>query len=68
MLQRFYGYTKSADESIDKMSSALKQFSDEIYDLAPEARPSEISRAAVIMNACEGVLEFGTTQPYRLCI
>ena len=54
MLQRFYGYTKSADESIDKMSSALKQFSDEIYDLAPEARPSEISRAAVIMNACEG--------------
>ena len=36
------------------MSSALKQLSDEIYDLAPEARPSEISRAAVIMNACEG--------------
>lgn len=54
MLQRFYGYTKSADESIDKMSSVLKQLSDEIFDLAPEARPSEISRAAVIMNACEG--------------
>ena len=54
MLQRFYGYTKSANESIDKMSSVLKQLSDEIFDLAPEARPSEISRAAVIMNACEG--------------
>ena len=54
MLQRFYGYTKSADESIDMMSSTLKQWSDEIFDLAPDARPSEISRAAVIMNACEG--------------
>ena len=54
MLQRFYGYIKSADESIDKISSTLKQLSDEIFDLAPDARPSEISRAVVIMNACEG--------------
>ena len=54
MLQRFYGYIKSADESIDMISSTLKQWSDEIFDLAPDARPSEISRAAVIINACEG--------------
>ena len=53
MLQRFYGYTKGSDESIDLMVSTLKQLSDEIYDLASEARPSEISRAAVIMNACQ---------------
>lgn len=36
------------------MSSVLKQLSDEIFDLAPKARPLEISRAAVIINACEG--------------
>ena len=34
--------------------SGKGQLSDEIYDLAPEARPSEISRTAVIMNACQG--------------
>ena len=54
MLQRFYDYIKLANESIDKMSLTLKQLSDEIFDLAPNARPFEISRAAIIMNACEG--------------
>ena len=54
ILQRFYGYTKGSDESIDVMVSTLKQLSDEVYNLAPEARPSEISRAAVIVNACQG--------------
>ena len=54
MLQRFYGYTKGSNKSIDQMISTLKQLSDEIYDLAPEARPSEISRATIIINACQG--------------
>lgn len=54
MLQRLHGYVKGADESIDKMASTLKQLCDEIQNLAPEARPADISIACVIMNACQG--------------
>ena len=36
------------------MVLTLKQLSDEIYDLVPEARSLEISRIAVIINACQG--------------
>ena len=54
MLQRFFGYVKASDESMDKMASSLAQLSDEIYDLDPTARPSDIHMATVIMNACQG--------------
>ena len=40
MLQRFYGYTKGSDESIDQIVSTLNQLSNEIYDIAPDANPS----------------------------
>ena len=54
MLQIFFGYVKGDDESIDRMASTLKQMSDDIYDLAPEARLSDNEMASVIMNACQG--------------
>ena len=54
MLQRLFGYVKGDDESIDRMASTLKQMSDEIYDLAAEARLSDISMASIIMNAGQG--------------
>ena len=53
MLQRFYNYIKLADELIDKISLTLKQLSDEIFDLVSNARSFEISRVAIIINACE---------------
>ena len=54
MLLRFYGYQKGSDESIDQMGAALMQLGDEIADISPEAKPSRISHAAVVMNACQG--------------
>ena len=54
MLQRFFGYTKNNDESIDKMMSSLTQLSVEIYELNPQAKPTDIHMAVVIMNACQG--------------
>ena len=53
MLQRFYNYTKLADESIDKISLTLKQLSNEIFDLVSNARSSKINRVIVIINTCE---------------
>ena len=54
MLQKFYGYVKSADQTIDQMVSDLRRLRDEIEDLEPTAAPANILAAAVIMNACKG--------------
>ena len=54
MLQRLFGYVKGDDQSIDRMASTLKQMGADIYDLAPEARLSDISMASIIMNYCQG--------------
>lgn len=54
MLQQYYGYIKGPDESIDKMASVLNTLGNEISDLAVKARPTDSSKAAVIMNACQG--------------
>ena len=52
ILQRFFTYVKSADETVDQMAAALKQISNEAYSVRPDARPSEYHRALVIMCAC----------------
>ena len=52
ILQRFFTYVKSADETVDQMASTLRQICDEAYSVRPDARPSEYHRALVIMCAC----------------
>lgn len=54
MLQNFYGYVKRYDESVDQMCAALAELRVTIGDITPGALPSDISTAAVIMNACQG--------------
>ena len=53
MLQRFFGYIKGAEESIDQMTRTLWRLSNDICDIAPQARPSDIVFASVMMNACQ---------------
>lgn len=53
MLQRFYRYQKASNKSIDQITSALIQLSNEIYNIAPNARPSQISHTVMIMNTCQ---------------
>ena len=54
MMQRFHGYRKGANESIDQMVTTLRQLSNEISDLLPEAKPIPLVEAIIIMNACQG--------------
>ena len=55
MLQKFFfRYVKASDEPIDSMVASLNELSDETYDTKPTARPSDITRAVIMFNACEG--------------
>ena len=52
MLIRYFTYIKSPDESVYQMASYLRRLSDEIYNISPEALPSEYLQSILIMNAC----------------
>ena len=53
MLQRFFGYIKNNDKSIDKITMTLKQLNDEIYNFVSNAKLSNIHHAIVIINVCQ---------------
>ena len=53
-LQKFNGYVKSEDQTIDQMAADLCRLKEEIRNLEPTAVPNDIITAATIMNACQG--------------
>ena len=53
ILQRFFSYVKSADETLDSMAATLRQICDKAYSVRPDARPTEYHRALIIMCACK---------------
>lgn len=54
IIQRCFNYVKSADESVDQMAFSIQQLLDEANSMKPEARLTELHRAIIIMNACQG--------------
>ena len=53
VLRRFYGSIKSADESVDWMPSYLEQLGNEIQEITPASKPSKLTRAIILINACK---------------
>ena len=53
MLQRFNGYTKSADQTIDQVVSDLRKLRNDISDLNPTSAPDDMVLATTLMSACK---------------
>ena len=52
-LQRFFSYTKSADQTIDQAVSDLRKLRNDIADLRASWIPTDIWMAVILMAACK---------------
>ena len=52
-IQRFYSYTKSADQTIDQVVSDLRKLRNDIADVNASSAPSDIAMATTLMAACK---------------
>ena len=52
-IQRFYSYTKSANQTIDQAVSDLRKLRNDIADVNASSAPSDIAMATTLMSACK---------------